>query len=195
MALRELAVLYTAFVTHTSPPLLPLGIQYADYAAWQRQQAASAAQLEMLGWWKQKLHGVPPLLELPADHPRPTIQSFRGSKVTFQIDSALTTAARELAARQGMTLAMALLAAFSALVHRYTRREDILIGIPSANRHRVELEGMLGFFINTLPIRLDLSGEPSFAELLCARARHRHRSLRARCAALRAARPGAPSRA
>jgi amino acid adenylation domain-containing protein len=166
VALRELALYYKAWVTHTPPALAPLPIQYADYAAWQLQQADSAAQRELVGWWKQKLQGAAPLLQLPTDHRRPAVQSFRGATVAFAIDAPLTAALRELAARSGMTLSMVLLAAYAALLHRYTRSEDLLIGIPSASRHRVELEGVLGFFINTLPLRIDLSGGPSFAELL-----------------------------
>ena len=166
IALRELAVLYESYSRNTPVSVLPPPIQYADYAAWQRQQAQGPELRALLHWWRERLQDVPPLLELPADRLRPKVQSYGGGIVPFRLDPVLTAAARKLAGQHGMTLSMTLLAAFSALIHRYTNRDDIVIGIPSANRHRVELEDVLGFFVNTLPMRIDASGDPTCTELL-----------------------------
>lgn len=166
IALREVAVLYESFSRNTPVALPPPPIQYADYAAWQRQNAQGPERRALLDWWRERLRDVPPLLELPADRQRPKVQSHGGGIVPFQLDAELTAATRKLAVQHGMTLAMTLLTAFAALIHRYTHRDDIVIGIPSANRHRLELEGVLGFFVNTLPMRIDVSGDPTCTELL-----------------------------
>ncbi len=162
----ELEALYGAFARGQPPALPALTLQYADYAAWQRQWAETPALQEQLTWWKQQLAGVPPVLELPTDRPRPPIQDFRGARVPFQIDRETSTALRALAAQERATPTMVLLAAFQALLHRYTGQEEFLVGMPHANRDRPELAGVVGFFVNTLAMRADLSGAPSFRALL-----------------------------
>jgi amino acid adenylation domain-containing protein len=166
IAFREIAVLYEAFCRGARSPLLDVRFQYADFAVWQREHVRGEALSELLTWWKQKLAEVPPLLELPSDHVRPAVQSFRGSTVVFQLQPALAKSIKELSVQHEMTLSMVLLSVFALLLQRYTHREDILIGIPSANRDRMDLEGILGFFVNTVPIRIDLSGDPPCRELL-----------------------------
>ena len=165
VALRELGALYGSMLAGAPAPLPELPVQYADYAVWQRRRLHESAE-ELLVWWRQKLLDAPPLLELPADHRRPPVQSFRGATLPFRLDPSLSAALRELGVRKGMTLSMIFLAMFAALLQRYTRRDDIVIGFPSANRERGELEGMLGFFVNTLPVRVDLSGDPTVQTLL-----------------------------
>ena len=155
VAFREISHLYQR--PDATLPELP--IQYADYAAWQRRRLALTDELD---FWRERLAGAPPLLEVPADHPRPAVQSFRGGSVPCPLPPGL----RQLAQREDATLATTLLAVYLALLHRYTQREDLLVGIPSAGRDRVELEGLLGFFVNTLPLRVEVSGEPPFQELL-----------------------------
>ena len=162
----ELEVLYGALSQGETPELPALALQYADYAIWQRQWAESRALEKQLTWWKEQLAGVPPILELPTDRPRPPIQDFRGALVPFQIDRETTAALRTLAAQEHVTPTMVLLAGFQALLHRYTGQEEFLVGMPHANRERSELAGVVGFFVNTLAMRADLSGEPSFRALL-----------------------------
>ncbi len=162
----ELESLYRSFSRGRPPALPEQELQYADYAVWQREWAETPALEEQLAWWKQQLTGVPPLLELPTDRPRPAVQDFRGALVPFRLGKETTKALRALATRERVTPTMVLLAAFQALLHRYTGQEQFLVGMPHANRDRPELEGVVGFFVNTLPIRADLSGEPSFRTLL-----------------------------
>ncbi|PCC69208.1 amino acid adenylation domain-containing protein [Nannocystis exedens] len=166
LAFREVAALYAEFSQGVPAGLPALTVQYADFAAWQRERATDDATAPLLGFWKQALHGAPPLLDLPGDRPRPPVQSFEGAAVTFELPPALTRALRDLGGRQGMTLTMTLLAAYAALLHRHARVDDLVIGMPSANRDRVELERTMGFFVNTLAIRVDLAGDPTVAELL-----------------------------
>ncbi len=162
----ELAALYRALVQGLPPALPTLALQYADYAVWQRQWAETPVMEQQLAWWKEQLAGAPPLLELPTDRPRPPVQDFRGALVPFQIDRETTAALRTLAAQEHVTPTMALLAALQALLHRYTGQEAFLVGMPHANRERSEMAGVVGFFVNTLAMRADLSGEPSFRTLL-----------------------------
>jgi hypothetical protein len=172
VAMRELAALYTAY-TQGKPVELPeLPIQYADFAVWQRQwlqaaeeQAGSPVQRQ-LAYWKQQLDGAPALLELPTDRPRPPAQTYHGAIAPFMLSRAATDALRTLGDREGATIFMAVLAAFDALLARYSGQSDICVGTPIANRTLPELEGLIGLFINTLVLRTDLSGDPSFAELL-----------------------------
>ncbi|EYF02912.1 hybrid non-ribosomal peptide synthetase/type I polyketide synthase [Chondromyces apiculatus] len=166
IVLRELAASYKARRDGLPTPLCPLAVQYADYAAWQRRTLDDAALDEHLAYWRATLAGAPPLLELPADRPRLAALSFRGATASFRLEASTAHALRELARARSLTPTMALLAVYAALVHRYTHRDDLVIGIPVAGRERVELEATLGFFVNTVPVRLDLSGDPTFEELL-----------------------------
>jgi len=162
----ELTGLYTAFHEGKSSPLPRLPIQYADYAAWQRFWLRGEVLEEQLAYWKKNLAGLPPVLELPTDRPRPAVQTSRGAVLTFQIPPDLAGAARELARDENATIFMILLAVFKVLLARYSGQEDIPVGTALANRTRAEVEGLIGFFVNTLVLRADLSGEPSFRELL-----------------------------
>ncbi|MBD2344914.1 non-ribosomal peptide synthetase [Anabaena subtropica] len=164
--LRELSTLYAAFSKNQPSPLPQLPIQYADFAIWQRDRIQGKILTTQLNYWKQQLKGEPPLLQLPTDRPRPTVTTFTGAKQYFKFSKALTDGLRQLSQQADATLFMSLLAAFNILLHHYTDQEDILIGSPIANRNRAELEGMLGLFVNTLVLRNDLTGNPSFRELL-----------------------------
>jgi non-ribosomal peptide synthetase component F len=121
---------------------------------------------ELLGYWRKQLAGAPVVLELPSDKVRPAVQSFRGEVRTFQLGVELTRRLRELSQRRGVTLFMTLLAAFKVLLYRYTGEEDLVVGTPIAGRNRAEIEGLIGFFINSLALRTKLNGNPSFTELL-----------------------------
>jgi amino acid adenylation domain-containing protein len=164
----ELAALYPAALAGRSCPLPPLELQYGDYAAWQRQLVASGAMAGQIGYWRAALAGAPAALELPADHPRPAVRTFRGGRHRFVIAPAVLARLRALGAAQGQgtTLFMTLLAAFTILLARYTGQDDVVVGSPIAGRTRAELEGLIGFFVNTLVLRTDLSGAPSFRDLL-----------------------------
>jgi amino acid adenylation domain-containing protein len=164
--LRELSTLYAAFSTDQPSPLPELPIQYADFAVWQRDRLQGKFLTTQLNYWKQQLQGKLPVLQLPTDRPRPAITSFAGAKQYFKFSKALTDALKQFNQQEDTTLFMSLLAAFNVLLYRYTDQKDILIGSPIANRSRPELEGMLGLFVNTLVLRNNLSGNPSFRELL-----------------------------
>ncbi|MBW4431896.1 MAG: amino acid adenylation domain-containing protein [Pelatocladus maniniholoensis HA4357-MV3] len=164
--LRELSTLYAAFSTNQPSDLSELPIQYADFAVWQRDRIQGKFLADQLNYWKQQLQGELPVLQLPTDRPRPTVTTFAGAKEYFTFSTTLTNALRQLSQREDATLFMSMLAAFNVLLYRYTDQEDILIGSPIANRNRAELEGMLGLFVNTLVLRNNLSGNPSFCELL-----------------------------
>ncbi|NJM72607.1 MAG: amino acid adenylation domain-containing protein [Scytonema sp. RU_4_4] len=164
--LRELSALYAAFSKNQPSPLPKLPIQYADFAAWQRDRIQGEFLATQLNYWKQQLKGELSILQLPTDRPRPTVTTFAGAKQYFTFSATLTNALRQLSQREDATLFMSLLAAFNILLYRYTDQEDILIGSPIANRNRAELEGMLGLFVNTLVLRNNLNGNPSFRELL-----------------------------
>ncbi len=163
---QELAMLYAAFTDGKPSPLPPLPIQYADFAHWQRRHLTGAVLESHLQYWQQRLGGTPPILELPTDRPRPAIQSFRGAGEKLIISPELTARLNTTARREGVTIFMLLLAAFNVLLHRYTGEEDVIVGTPIANRNRVEIEGLIGFFVNMLVLRTDLSGGPTFRELL-----------------------------
>jgi len=163
--INEVVALYDAYSHDRPSPLLELPVQYADYAVWQRQQLQGEILEEHLAYWERKLRGAP-VLKLPADRPRSKVLSIRGAQYIIALPSSLTDALNELSRREGTTLFMTLLAAFKALLCRYTGQEDISIGIPIAGRNQVETEQLIGFFINTLVMRTDLSGNPSFRELL-----------------------------
>ena len=163
---NELTTLYEAFVQGRPSPLPPLRIQYADYAIWQRQHFEGEALEKQLDYWRKQLEGLPPLLELPTDRPRPPIQTSNGATYTFRLSRELTDRLEQLSRDQGVTLFMTLLAGYQTLLSRYSGMEDIAVGSAVANRSRAELEPLIGFFVNTLVFRTDLSGAPSFKELL-----------------------------
>lgn len=164
--LHELAGLYQAFDTGREPALPLLPVQYADYAVWQNELLQDAAMEESLAYWKQQLAGAPAFLELPADHPRSTVQTYRGRWQWQTLPPSLAEALKELSQHEGVTLFMTLLAAFQTLLRRYTQVDDIVVGSPVAGRNQVETENLIGFFVNTLVLRTDLSGNPGFRELL-----------------------------
>ncbi|MES2939620.1 MAG: non-ribosomal peptide synthase/polyketide synthase, partial [Pseudomonadota bacterium] len=163
---QELSALYGAFAEGREDPLAPLPIQYADYAAWQRHWLEGEVLQRQGDYWKSRLAGAPALLELPTDHPRPAQQDHRGALVTFELEAPLATALKALCQRQRTTLYMTLLAAWAALLARLSGQDDIVIGTPVANRTRAELEGLIGFFVNALALRIDLADAPSTVELL-----------------------------
>jgi amino acid adenylation domain-containing protein len=163
---RELGQLYEAFSQGKEASLPELPIQYADYALWQRQRLSGELLERELKYWKQKLGGELPLLELPSDRPRTAAMGYCGGRVHFDLGGELSRQLKELSRRQGVTLFMTLLAAFKILLYRYTGQTDLAVGTPIAGRTMQELEGLIGFFVNTLVLRTDLGGEPSFAELL-----------------------------
>jgi amino acid adenylation domain-containing protein len=163
---REIGVLYEAFAAGLPSPLPPLPVQYADFAVWQRHCLTDEVLAGQLAWWRERLAGAPPLLELPADRVRPPFQSFAGAFRGVLWASPFLASLRALARREHGTLFQVLLAGFKALVTRLTGREDVLVGSPMANRPRPELEGLIGFFANTLVLRTGLSGDPPFRELV-----------------------------
>ena len=168
--MRELSALYAARRSKKAgaeaPVLKPPAIQYSDFAAWQSQAARGVRMRESLAWWKRKLEGAPALLALPSDRPRPPRQTFSGAAETFVIGKDLGDRLKKIARAERATLFVTLLAAFQTMLHRYTGVDDIMIGTPVAGRTRVETEGLIGLFVNTLAIRGDLAGDPTFRELL-----------------------------
>ncbi len=162
---RELSVAYGAFVEGREPTLASLPVQYADYALWQRERLQGALLDRQLAYWKRQLGGVA-TLELPTDRVRPAVPSYQGATLTVELSSALTRGIKEVGRREGATLFMTLLAAYQVLLHRYSGDEDIAVGTPIAGRMHPDLEGLIGFFANTLVLRSDLSGNPSFRQLL-----------------------------
>jgi amino acid adenylation domain-containing protein len=163
---RELSTLYEAFSTGQPSPLPELPIQYPDFAAWQRRWLQGEVLETQLSYWRKQLGGSLPVLQLPTDRPRPKVQTFRGATYSFALDSTLTKALKKLSQQEEVTSFMTLLAAFKTLLYRYTFQEDILVGSPIANRNRTEIEQLIGFFVNTLVLRTNLSGNPTFRELL-----------------------------
>ncbi|MCC8968759.1 AMP-binding protein, partial [Bradyrhizobium sp. Pear76] len=162
---RELSQLYRAFEAGQDDPLPPLAIQYPDYAAWQRQWLSGERLQKQAQYWRNALSGMARLV-LPTDHARPAQQSFAGATVPIVIDADLTRELKRLSRQHGTTLFMTVLAAWAAVLSRLSGQDDLAIGVPSANRGRREVEELIGFFVNTLALRLDLSGEPSVSELL-----------------------------
>ncbi|HEY9641774.1 MAG TPA: amino acid adenylation domain-containing protein, partial [Coleofasciculaceae cyanobacterium] len=163
--IQELGALYTAWVTNTPSPLAELPIQYADFAHWQREYLQGEILESQLAYWQQQLMDLP-TLTLPTDLPRPPVQSYRGASQHLILTPALTAALEALSQQTGATMFMTLLAAFQTLLYRYTGQEDIAVGSPIANRHRSELEGLIGFFVNSLVLRTNLAGNPPFRTLL-----------------------------
>ncbi len=162
----ELSVYYRSFCTGTKADLPDLSIQYADFALWQRQWLTNEVLDRQLSYWKQQLTGIPLLHQLPTDRPRPAIQSFRGGTERLQLDSQLTQQLKKLSQESGSTLFMTLLAGFAVLLSRYSQQTDVVIGSPIANRNRTEIEGLIGFFVNSLVLRFDLSQDPTFEDFL-----------------------------
>jgi amino acid adenylation domain-containing protein len=163
---RELAIFYEAFRLGKPSPLPELPIQYADYALWQRTWLQGQVLQAQLDYWKKQLAGAPPVLEIPIDRPRAGVRSSSGASHRFVLAPGLLQGLTGIARRSGATLFMTLLAAFDALLSRYTGQEDIAVGSPIAGRTQVETEDLIGFFVNTLVLRTDLSGDPTFTELL-----------------------------
>ncbi|MBD2468777.1 non-ribosomal peptide synthetase [Nostoc sp. FACHB-145] len=164
--IQELAAFYEFFCTGKSCELPSLPIQYADFAVWQRTQLQKEAFAVQMDYWKQQLSGDLPVLELPIAKPRSKQQTFAGKKQTFVLSPALTNELKALSQKQGVTLFMTLLAAFQTLLYRYTGQSDILIGSPIANRNRSEIEGLIGFFVNTVVLRTQIEENSSFINLL-----------------------------
>ncbi len=164
--IRELAAGYEAFSAERTLSLPELPIQYADYALWKREQLQGEVLERQLAYWKKQLAGAKEFLELPTDRPRPAAQTFRGAVEAHCIRQETVKALRQISRRERATLFMVLLAAFKTLLYRYSRQDDILVGSPIAGRSQFETEGSIGFFVNTLVLRSDLSGNPTFRELL-----------------------------
>ncbi|BCJ65767.1 non-ribosomal peptide synthetase [Polymorphospora rubra] len=162
----ELGTLYAAHHNGDPDPLPPLPVQYADYAAWQRQWLADGVLARQETYWRQALADAPALLELPTDRPRPAEQDHAGAQVTVELDPALTNRLDELGARQGATLFMTLFTAWAIVLSRLSGQHDLVIGTPTANRRRAELEDLIGFFVNTLALRIDLTDNPTVTQLL-----------------------------
>ncbi len=163
---QELATLYTAFASGTPSPLPDLPIQYADFALWQQEQLQGEARADQLAYWKQQLAGAPTVLDLPADRPHPAVPTYRGSAHLVTLPPGLTEVLKALSRREAVTLHMTLVAAFQTLLYRYTGQDDMVIGSVAAGRTQAELEALIGFFVNTPVLRTDLSGNPTFRELL-----------------------------
>ena len=162
---RELTELYAAFSENRLPRLRPLTIQYADFAWWQRQRLSGEFLEKQLSYWKRQLSNAP-FLDLPVDHPRPKKEGFRGSHYTFHISEEIAKRLRELGRKNRASLFMVLLAAWQALLYRYSGQSDVVVGAPIANRMRVEIESLIGFFVNTLVLRTAVEGNLNFTELL-----------------------------
>ena len=163
---RELIILYNAFLHGDPYPLAELPIKYADYSVWQRQWLQGEVLETQLAYWKEQLGGALPVLELPADHPRLPVQTFRGARQAFSFPDRLSDQLKALSQHEGVTLFMLLLAGFQTLLYRYTGQDDFFLGTPIAGRMSAEVEGLIGLFVNTLVLRADLNGDPSFVEVL-----------------------------
>jgi amino acid adenylation domain-containing protein len=166
IVMRELASLYDAFSTGNPSPLPELSLQYPDFAVWQNEYLQGEVLEKLLSYWKQQLADAPISLELPIDRPRPAIRTFNGAIFSTEIPKELTAKVKALSLQENVTLFMTLLAAFNLLLSRYSGQEEIVVGSPIANRNRTEIESLIGFFVNTLALRTDLSGDPSFRDLL-----------------------------
>ncbi len=163
---RELIALYETFANDQPSALPDLPIQYADFAVWQREALQGERLAAQLAYWKKQLAGTPPVLALPTDRPRPSILTNRGSNCFFKLPKPLSEALKALSLQEGVSLFMTLVAAFQTLLYRYSGQEDIMLGTAVADRSQAETEQLIGFFINTLVLRTDLSGNPTFRELL-----------------------------
>jgi non-ribosomal peptide synthetase component F len=163
---RELGLLHEAFAAGKESTLPELPIQYADFAAWQRQLLQGETLDAQLSYWKRQLNNAPPLLQLPTDRPRPPVQSFRGARQALMMEKSLAEALNRLSRQEHVTLFMTLLAGFKLLLYSYTMQDDLIVGTAIAGRDRLETEGLIGCFVNTLVLRTDISGNPTFKGLL-----------------------------
>ncbi|MBH8561813.1 condensation protein [Nostoc sp. CENA67] len=164
--IQEITTLYKAFSQGYPSPLPELPIQYADFAVWQRQWLQGEEMMTQLEYWKQQLGNRLTVLKMPSDRPRPTVQSYNGDSQFFVLEKAITEKLKTLYQREGITLFMTILAAFKILLHWYTKQEDIVVGTDIANRNQLETKGLIGFFVNQLVLRTNLSDNPSFKDLL-----------------------------
>ncbi|RTQ90552.1 MULTISPECIES: non-ribosomal peptide synthetase [Stenotrophomonas] len=164
--MQELGTLYAAFSEGREDPLPPLTLQYADYAVWQRGWLRDGALQRQLDHWQTHLAGAPVAIDLPTDRPRPAVQRYRGNSLPLRIGTTLLTALKHLSREHGTTLFMTLLSAWSIVLSRFGGQTDLVIGTPIANRQRPQLAGLIGFFVNTLALRVRLDGDPTVAELL-----------------------------
>ncbi|ACC81529.1 hybrid non-ribosomal peptide synthetase/type I polyketide synthase [Nostoc punctiforme] len=164
--IEEFTALYTAFSQGQPTPLVELPIQYVDFAVWQRKWLQGTVLQSQLTYWKKQLSGAATILSLPTDRPRPTMQTVRGAHQPFALSFELTEALKALSKKEGVTLFMTVLAAYNILLYRYTGQADILVGSPNASRNRPEIQGLIGYFLNILLLRADMSGNPSLREFL-----------------------------
>jgi amino acid adenylation domain-containing protein len=164
--INEVAALYRAFANGEPSPLPDLPVQYADFAAWQRNWLQDEELEKQLAYWKDQLAGAPPLLELPTDRPRPAVQSSNGATYSFVLPKELSASLKALGQQEGVTLFMTLLAAWQVLLARYSGQTDLCVGTPIAGRTRAELEPLIGFFVNTLVLRANLAAAPRFRDVL-----------------------------
>ena len=163
---KEVATLYEAYSRGAESTLPEPAIQYADFAVWQRGWLQGAELERLLDYWRKQLGGTLPVLKLPLDRERPAVPTYNGAQLSFRLSPEISAALKELSRREGVTLFMTLLAAFQTLLHRQSGQDEILVGTAVANRNYREIEDLIGFFINQLALRTDLSGEPTFVELL-----------------------------
>ncbi|WP_338493620.1 amino acid adenylation domain-containing protein [Pseudomonas trivialis] len=166
LMVEELVHLYAAYSQGHTPQLPELPIQYADYALWQRRWMEAGEKARQLAYWQNLLAGEQPVLELPLDRPRPAQQSHRGASLQVHLPTTLVAGLKRLAQQEGVTPFMLLLASFQTLLYRYSGQSDIRVGVPVANRNRLETERLIGFFVNTQVLKADLDGQMSFAQLL-----------------------------
>src|SRR6185369_5352211 len=163
---KELSALYTSYASGAESPLAELPVQYADYAVWQRERLNEELLEEQVQYWREQLRGAPAVLELPTDRPRPIVPTYRGARQRVELSEELSRELKELSRGEGVTLFMTLLTAFQILLWRYTGQQDIVVGTPTAGRNRAEIEPLIGFFVNTLALRTEVSGQRTFRELL-----------------------------
>jgi amino acid adenylation domain-containing protein len=164
--LRELSIIYSAFAAKRPSPLPELPIQYVDFTLWQRERMAEGFYRSQLEYWKRKLRTIPPLIDLPTDYPRPAAQTYRGGRHTFSVPVKILEALKDFSRRQEVTLFITVLTAFKVLLHRFSNQQTIVVGVPVAGRNEMELEEIIGFFVNMLVLPTDFSGNPSFMKLL-----------------------------
>ena len=164
--IREVAALYETYAVGAESPLKELSLQYGDYAVWQREWLQGEVLDQQLSYWRKQLAGVPPILELPTDYPRPAVRTFNGASLSLRLPRWLTEELKTLSRGEGVTLFMSLMATFQLLLWRYSGQEDIAVGTPVAHRMQAETEDLIGFFVNTLVLRTDVSGNPTFRELV-----------------------------
>src|SRR5262249_14268076 len=164
--IKEMTGLYKAYCSGEEAELEELPVQYADYAHWQREWLQGAVLEEELRYWKRQLNEAPAVMELATDWARGAEQGNRGARVRGRLSAELSEGIKQLSRGEGVTQYMTLLSGFEALIYRYSGQEDVVLGTPVANRTRAEIEGLIGFFVNPLVLRVDLRGEPSFREVV-----------------------------